>query len=111
MRPRGSTQVQALVYVDGLAPEPGESVAGLSARFPGSTLAPTLAPPSPCPDGGKDLYIQQPLFWAQFAADSRRRQAEVMAVTQRPITEAALHEAADWRGLEGNPLLSSSSAS
>lgn len=96
----GNSNVQALVYVDGLAPEPGESVAGLSERFPGGTLGPTLAPPIALPDGGKDLYIQQPLFWAQFAADLPQQTAEVMAVTQRPITEAALHEpalAAAWK--------------
>jgi pimeloyl-ACP methyl ester carboxylesterase len=50
--------VKALVYVAGLAPDEGESAAAINGRFPGSTLGPTLAPPTALPDGGKDLYIQ-----------------------------------------------------
>jgi len=61
--------VKALVYVAGFAPEMGETAADLSGRYPGSTLGPTLAPPVALPDGGKDLYIQQSKFHAQFAAD------------------------------------------
>jgi hypothetical protein len=51
--------VKALVYVAGLAPDTGESAADIGGRFPGSTLGPTLAPPTTLADGGKDLYIQQ----------------------------------------------------
>jgi hypothetical protein len=57
-----------------------------------STLGPTLAPPVPLADGGKDLYIKQADFHAQFAADVPIAQAAQMAVAQRPITEAALKE-------------------
>ncbi len=85
--------VKALVYVAGFAPEAGETAAALSGRYPGSTLAPTLAPPVVLPDGGKDLYIQQDKFHAQFAADIPANDAQLMASTQRPITEAALNEA------------------
>jgi len=53
---------------------------------------PTLAPPVELPDG-KDLYIQQDKFHAQFAADVPANDAQLMASTQRPITEAALNEA------------------
>jgi pimeloyl-ACP methyl ester carboxylesterase len=88
----GNAKVKALVYVAGFAPETGESAAQLSARFPGATLAPTLAPPVALPDGGKDLYIQQDKLPAQFAPDVPLAQAKVMAVTQRPITEAGLNE-------------------
>ena len=38
----GHDNVKALVYVAGFAPEPGESSATLSTRFPGSTLGPCL---------------------------------------------------------------------
>ena len=96
----GNPNVKALVYVAGFAPEPGESAADLSGRFPGSTLAPTLAPPVPLGSGGKDLYIQQDKFHAQFAADVPAAEAKLMAATQRPITEAALHEpaaSATWK--------------
>lgn len=90
----GNANVKALVYVAALAPEEGETVAGLAGKFPGSTLGPTLAPPVALKDGGKDLYIQQDKFHDQFAADVPNADAKLMAATQRPVTEAALNEAA-----------------
>ena len=90
----GHANVKALVYVAGFAPEVGETAAGLSGKFPGSTLGPTLAPPVPLSSGGKDLYIQQDKFHDQFAADVSAGDAKLMAATQRPITEGALNEAA-----------------
>jgi pimeloyl-ACP methyl ester carboxylesterase len=42
----GRSNVKALVYVAGLAPDTGESRADIGGRFPGSTLGPTLAPPT-----------------------------------------------------------------
>ena len=88
----GKSNVKALVYVAGFAPEPGESAATLSGKFAGGTLAPTLAPPVELADGGKDLYILQDKFHAQFAADVPASEAKLMAATQRPVTEAALNE-------------------
>ena len=88
-----ASNVKALVFVAAFAPETGETSAGLSGMFPGSTLGSTLAPPVVLPDGNKDLYIQRNLFPAQFAADVPAPQAALMAATQRPITEAALNEA------------------
>lgn len=85
--------VKALVYVAAFAPDAGETAVELSGRYSGSTLGPTLAPPVELPDGGKDLYIQQNKFHAQFAADMPVNDAQLMAITQRPITEAALNEA------------------
>lgn len=75
------------------APEVGENAAELSGRFPGSSLGPALAPPVSLVDGGMDFYIEQDKFHAQFAADVPAAQAALMAVGQRPITDAALHEA------------------
>ncbi|MFC2252173.1 alpha/beta fold hydrolase [Labrys portucalensis] len=89
----GKANVQALVYVAAFAPETGETAIGLSGKFPGSTLGPTLAPPVPLSGGGKDLYIQQAKFPDQFAADVPKPEARLMAATQRPIAEAALGEA------------------
>ena len=88
----GHANVKALVYVSAFAPEAGETAAGLSGKFPGSTLGPTLAPPVKLADGGTDLYIQQDKFHDQFAADVPEAQAALMAATQRPVTEAALNE-------------------
>lgn len=94
--------VRSLVFVSGFAPEVGESADSLSRRFPTGTLARTLAPPVPLPDGGRDLYIVRGRYHAQFAADLPTAEAGVMAATQRPVTEAALAEpvgAAAWKTL------------
>jgi pimeloyl-ACP methyl ester carboxylesterase len=89
----GADNVKALVYVAAFAPEAGETAVGLSGKFPGSTLGPTLAPPVTLADGGKDLYIQQDKFPQQFAADVPVAKARLMAAGQRPVTDAALNEA------------------
>jgi pimeloyl-ACP methyl ester carboxylesterase len=96
----GLPQVKALVYVAAFAPDTGETALGLTGKFPGSTLGPTLAPPVPLGDGGHDLYVQQARFPAQFAADVPAAEARQMAAGQRPITQAALSEpssAPAWR--------------
>jgi len=52
--------------------------------------------------GGKDLYIQQDKFHAQFAADVPAKDAQQMAITQRPIAEAALNEGSSapaWKSI------------
>ncbi|MEV7141648.1 alpha/beta fold hydrolase [Streptomyces tauricus] len=99
----GDGDVKALVYVAAFLPEKGESAVELSGRFPGSTLGEALRPvPVGDPDGslGTDLYIQNDKFRHQFAADVSRDETELMAVTQRPVTDAALAEGAAepaWR--------------
>lgn len=90
----GRDNVKALVYINAFAPETGETAAALAAQFPGSTLAPALAPPVALPGGGKDLYIGGEKFRAQFAADVAEPTTKLMFATQRPITEAALNEPA-----------------
>src|SRR3954467_7152862 len=92
-------RVKARVYVGGFAPDEGESAADLAGRYEGGTLGDTLMALD-LPDGNKDLYIVQEKYHAQFAADSPVDEAAVMAVTQRPIVEAALNEASGppaWR--------------
>ncbi len=97
-----NSNVKALVYVAAFAPDKGETAAELSGRYPGSTLGPTLAAPVTLQDGNKDLYIQQDKFAQQFAADVDAPEAALMAASQRPITEQALHEASGapaWKQL------------
>ncbi|MGF7056183.1 pimeloyl-ACP methyl ester carboxylesterase [Bosea sp. OAE752] len=89
----GRPNVKALVYVAAFAPEAGETALGLTGKFPGSTLGGALAPPVKLTSGGNDLYIQQPRFPQQFAADVPVAQARLMAAGQRPVAEAALSEA------------------
>ena len=95
-------EIIALVYVAGFALKAGESPAGASALAPGSTLADTLMR-TPLDDGGADTYIAPDKFHRQFAADLPASRAALMAVTQRPVTEAALLEASGelplWRSV------------
>jgi pimeloyl-ACP methyl ester carboxylesterase len=99
----GKENVKALVYVSGLAPDVGETASALVGKFPGSTLGPTLAPPTLLADGSKDLYILQDKYHAQFCADLSAREAKLMAVTQRPIVAAAFDEAAGTPGWKTIP--------
>ncbi len=95
----GKSNVKALIYVSGLAPDAGESASDLVGKFPGSTLGPTLTSVA-LSGGGKDLYILQDKFHAQFCADLSAQEASRMAVTQRPIVESAFGEKAAapaWR--------------
>jgi pimeloyl-ACP methyl ester carboxylesterase len=86
-------EIIGLVYVAGFALESGESPADAAALAPGGTLAETLQT-VPLPDGSMDTYISPEKFHHQFCADVPEHQAMLMAVTQRPITEAALNELA-----------------
>ncbi|MET8525943.1 alpha/beta hydrolase [Micromonospora sp. NPDC005172] len=93
----GDTSVRALVYVNALCPDTGESALSLSAKFPGSTLADTLVQ-YPVSTGGNEVVIGQDAYHAQFCADVSDDLASLMARTQRPITEQALSD-----GLTGEP--------
>ena len=92
----------ALVYIAGFALEARESPADAASLAPGSTLAETLKR-VPLSNGGADTYITAEKFHHQFAADLPASQSARMAVTQRPITEAALFEASGdhplWRSV------------
>lgn len=81
--------VRGLVYVAAFAPDHGESALDLSNKFPGDTLGDALTA-YPIAAGGNELALQQDKFHHQFAADVPAAQAAIMAVTQRPVTEAAL---------------------
>jgi pimeloyl-ACP methyl ester carboxylesterase len=95
----GNERVTALVYVGGYALDVGEDAASLTGRYEGGTLGETLAA-FDLPGGAKDLYIVQAAYRGQFAADVPEQEAARMAVTQRPVLEAALNEtvtAAAWK--------------
>ena len=91
-------EIVGLVYVAGFALQPGESAAAASALAPGSTLGDTLVE-VPLQSGGADLYIEEGKYRQQFCADIDDDQATVMAVTQRPVTAAALNEPLGERAL------------
>lgn len=83
--------VKALVYVAGFAPDEGENIGELSARYPGATLGETLWT-VPLSDGSNDLYIRQDLYHQQFAEDVPAEKAALMAVGQRPLRDVAVNE-------------------
>jgi pimeloyl-ACP methyl ester carboxylesterase len=89
--PAEAGDIVGLVFVGAFALEAGESAGDASSLVPGSTLAETLET-VPLPDGGVDIYIAPERFRAQFCADVSEAEAALMAVTQRPVTEAALSE-------------------
>ena len=93
----GQPNVKALVYVASFLLDQGETTSDLAAKFPGAQLGPALETvPFPQPNGGSgnDLYVKQEEFQRVFAADVPGDVADLMAATQRPITEAALNERA-----------------
>src|SRR4051812_39800488 len=74
-------EIIGVVYINGFAPQPGESAFALSGMFPGSTLGDALQPVHRR-DGTTDLYIARDRFHAQFCADVPQAQAAHMAATQ-----------------------------
>ena len=89
--PADAGDIAALVYVAAFALEAGESPGDVAGSEPGGTLAETIET-VPLPGGGVDVYIAQDKYHQQFCADVSDRQATQMAISQRPITEAALGE-------------------
>jgi pimeloyl-ACP methyl ester carboxylesterase len=90
--------IAGLVYLNGFAPDAGETAFQLAGMFPGSTLGETLRT-VPLSNGTTDLYIRQDRFHAQFCSDVPAPQAARMAVTQRPATQEALVEPSGERPL------------
>jgi pimeloyl-ACP methyl ester carboxylesterase len=86
--------VKALVYLDALALDAGESNFDIANRFP-SQILPALQPrPFPQADGsqGTDFYIDPAQFRSVFAADLPAHKTARMAAAQRPISLAAGEE-------------------
>lgn len=96
-------EITGLVYVNGFAPESGESCFALAGMFPGSMLGEATLRPVPRSDGTTDLFIRQDRYHDVFCPDVPAPQAAKMAVTQRPATQEALvepsGEASLWKEL------------
>jgi pimeloyl-ACP methyl ester carboxylesterase len=88
--PVDAGEITGLVYVNGFAPDPGESCFSLAGRFPGSTLGEDTLRPVPRSDGTTDLYIVPDRFHDLFCPDVPAAEAARMAATQRPATQEAL---------------------
>jgi len=88
--PADAGEITGLVYVNGFAPDPGESCFSLAGMFPGSTLGNDTLRPVPRSDGTTDLYILQDRFPELFCADVPARESARLAATQRPASQEAL---------------------
>ncbi|MGW7528713.1 alpha/beta fold hydrolase [Streptomyces sp. NPDC054783] len=99
----GVDNVKALVYINAIMPDKGESFASLSGKFSAAPLTKALQQvPFRNGDGttGTDVYIQPAKLHATFAQDLSQQQASVMASTQRPIAQSAFTDKvteAAWR--------------
>ena len=98
--------VIALVFLSAFAPDAGESCASVQEPFPPSMLASTSVPTpydAPGAPGGPDLFIKIPDFHQTFCADLPAEVAAPMAVSQRPLSAAALTEKATKAGWKELP--------
>jgi pimeloyl-ACP methyl ester carboxylesterase len=98
--------VAALVFLSAFAPDEGESCASVQEPFPPSLLASTnVATPYDAPGapGGPDLFIKISEFHQTFCADLPAEVAAPMAVSQRPLSAAALTEKATVAGWKDLP--------
>jgi len=88
--------VKALVYLNALALDEGESNLDITERLPNQFVDALLPRPPGQPDGteGTDLYVDPARFHALFAPDVPRRTAAQMASAQRPLSLAAAQEKA-----------------
>jgi pimeloyl-ACP methyl ester carboxylesterase len=86
--------VKALVYLNALALDEGESNLDITSRFPNHFFDAVLPRPFAQPDGtqGTDLYVNPKRFRSVFAPDIPSRTAARMAAAQRPISLAAGQE-------------------
>jgi len=89
----GDPDVDALVYIAGFAPAPGDTVQSLTGLNPGSGLAdPANLVVRPNSGGSADGYINPAVFRDIFAADLPSHVTDVMAASQRPADLATLFE-------------------
>jgi pimeloyl-ACP methyl ester carboxylesterase len=88
------SNVKALVYLNALALDAGESNLDISERFPNQFVDALLPRPFPQLDGtqGTDLYVNPASFRSLFAPDIAARTAARMASAQRPVSLAAIQE-------------------
>lgn len=94
----GSPKVKALVYIAAYAPDAGESVSDLNAKFPATPLVNAIKP-----DVAGFVYIEAEKYREVFAQDVPMPATRVMAVTQKPANYATLLDplgvTAAWRSI------------
>ncbi|MET8050744.1 alpha/beta hydrolase [Streptosporangium sp. NPDC005286] len=99
----GIPNVKALVYIAAMAPDEGETLAELFAKFPGSQIPDAVREvPFTGPDGstGIDLYLKPDKFRSAFAADLPVSTTRLMQAGQRPFAASSYTDkttGAAWR--------------
>ena len=78
-------KVKALVYIAGLAPDEGETVADVFYRTEPHPLAPKLAP-----DSHGLIYLPEEAFAAAFAQNASADELALLAAVQRPISPTCI---------------------
>lgn len=76
-----SDRVKALVYVNALVPDEGETVLDVFTRIAPHLLAPQLAP-----DANGLIWLPEDAFENAFAQQASEREQAVLAAVQRPIS-------------------------
>jgi pimeloyl-ACP methyl ester carboxylesterase len=98
--------VTGLVYLAAFGIDAGESCASVTEPFAPPLLASTSYPSSydaPGAPGGPDLFIRQDRYRETFCGDVPVDVADVMAITQRPLSAAAIGEQATSAGWRTKP--------
>ncbi|WP_317440876.1 alpha/beta hydrolase [Streptomyces collinus] len=99
----GNANVKALVYINAIMPDAGESFSSLSAKYAPAELTTALKQvPFRNGDGttGTDVYVQPDRLHQVFAADLPTSQTDILGATQRPIALSAFADkltGAAWR--------------
>jgi pimeloyl-ACP methyl ester carboxylesterase len=98
--------VRGLVFVSAFAPDEGEVLGAVAATSRDSLLGPAQIPrqypTGPAGQTATEFFVDPATFHEVFAADLPPEQAAVLAVTQRPIAEAAFSDPAGppaWKTL------------
>lgn len=98
----GNANVKALVYINAIMPDTGESFSSLSAKFPAAPLPKALKQVAFSNGDGTtstDVYVQPDKLHPVFAADLPTSQTNLLGATQRPIALSAFADklTAAWR--------------
>lgn len=89
--------VKALVYINAFAPDAGEILGELL-----HSKGPTPLDSALVPDSAGFLYIDRAKFHEVFCADISKREARILAATQRPVSSAVFSqklESAAWKNI------------
>ncbi|MFB7781019.1 alpha/beta hydrolase [Streptomyces bauhiniae] len=98
----GNENVKALVYINAIMPDVGESFASLSAKYPAPPLTKAFNQvPFRNGDGttGTDVYVRTDKLRQVFAQDLPESRTRILGATQRPLAMSAFTDkltAAAW---------------